>query len=373
MAHKDFATGIVVTAPSPATSGTSLTLDSGQGARFDGSESFYATAHPEGTLPTLDTAEVVLVTAITTDTFTITRAQGDTTAKSIAIGWRVTASIYADEFDGKQDKPSEGAFADGDKTKLDGIEASADVTDTANVTAAGALMDSEVDADIKTLSLPANTTISTFGASLVDDAAASNARTTLDVYSTTEVDADLATKVTGDGTAKLTVNTAAPSTPADGDLWVDTDDDDNTNLLNLVLETIYQVGSVFVSGSPTLPAAIDAIGTWARIEGRFIVGVSDSDTDFDLNDTGGAKTHTLDISEIPNKTGTITAHSSRSSFWTPSGVFSGSSMASTYSPPSASTGGANSINILQFNLGGGGGAHNNLPPYKAKYMWERVS
>lgn len=43
-----------------------------------------------------------------------------------------------------QVKPSEGAFVDGDKTKLDNIEANADVTDTANVTAAGALMDSEV-------------------------------------------------------------------------------------------------------------------------------------------------------------------------------------------------------------------------------------
>src|SRR5210317_998653 len=41
-------------------------------------------------------------------------------------------------------QPTESAFVDGDKTKLDGIEASADVTDTANVTAAGALMDSEV-------------------------------------------------------------------------------------------------------------------------------------------------------------------------------------------------------------------------------------
>jgi len=40
-------------------------------------------------------------------------------------------------------------------------------------------MDSEVDADIKTLSLPANTTISTFGKSLVDDADAGAARTTL--------------------------------------------------------------------------------------------------------------------------------------------------------------------------------------------------
>ena len=35
-------------------------------------------------------------------------------------------------------------FTDADHTKLDGIEASADVTDTSNVTAAGALMDSEV-------------------------------------------------------------------------------------------------------------------------------------------------------------------------------------------------------------------------------------
>jgi hypothetical protein len=36
------------------------------------------------------------------------------------------------------------AFTDAEKTKLSGIEASADVTDTVNVTAAGALMDSEV-------------------------------------------------------------------------------------------------------------------------------------------------------------------------------------------------------------------------------------
>jgi hypothetical protein len=41
-------------------------------------------------------------------------------------------------------QPTEGAFVDGDKTKLDGIEALADVTDATNVEAAGALMDSEV-------------------------------------------------------------------------------------------------------------------------------------------------------------------------------------------------------------------------------------
>ena len=53
-----------------------------------------------------------------------------------------------------------------DGSKLDGIEAGADVTDTTNVTAAGALMDSEVTSlsGIKTLTVPDNTTISTFGA-----------------------------------------------------------------------------------------------------------------------------------------------------------------------------------------------------------------
>ena len=42
-----------------------------------------------------------------------------------------------------QSVPAEGAFADGDKTKLDGIESGADVTDATNVDAAGAVMESD--------------------------------------------------------------------------------------------------------------------------------------------------------------------------------------------------------------------------------------
>lgn len=63
------------------------------------------------------------------------------------------------------------------------VEDGADITDTANVTSAGALMDSEVTSlsGIKTLTVPDSTTISSFGASLVDDADASAARTTLGV------------------------------------------------------------------------------------------------------------------------------------------------------------------------------------------------
>lgn len=63
------------------------------------------------------------------------------------------------------------------------VEDGADVTDTANVTAAGALMDSEVTSlsGIKSLTVPDSTTISSFGASLIDDADQAAARTTLGV------------------------------------------------------------------------------------------------------------------------------------------------------------------------------------------------
>lgn len=54
--------------------------------------------------------------------------------------------------DSAQQPPAEGAFADGDKTKLNGIEASADVTDATNVAAAGALMKT---ATVNTNSSPA--------------------------------------------------------------------------------------------------------------------------------------------------------------------------------------------------------------------------
>jgi hypothetical protein len=71
------------------------------------------------------------------------------------------------------------SFTTAAESKLSGIEALADVTDATNVAAAGALMDSEVDVDIKTLSLPASTTITAAAATVLDDVSTAAMLTTL--------------------------------------------------------------------------------------------------------------------------------------------------------------------------------------------------
>lgn len=93
---KDFATSTVLTAPSTPTAGTSLVVQPGHGARFPAAP-FYVTVHPPSEFPTLDNAEKLLVSAKSTDTFTITRAQGDTTAKSIEAGWRISNALFLDD------------------------------------------------------------------------------------------------------------------------------------------------------------------------------------------------------------------------------------------------------------------------------------
>lgn len=81
-AHKNFATATVATAPTPATSGTSLVVTGGQGARFP-TPPFNATICPASGVIDPTTSEVVRVTAIATDTLTIVRAQESTTARTV--------------------------------------------------------------------------------------------------------------------------------------------------------------------------------------------------------------------------------------------------------------------------------------------------
>jgi len=124
----------------------------------------------------------------------------------------------------------------------------------------------------------------------------------------------------------------------------------------LVAETIYPVGVVVTLGVATNPATLFGVGAWTAIAGKVIVGIDATQTEFDtLNETGGAKTHTLTVNEIP-------AHTH------------------TYTKPNSAIGGGGGSDLRRspdgtFNTGstGGGAAHNNLQPYIVKYVWERTA
>ena len=92
--HKNFAYSTVATAPSPAASGTSLIVASGHGTRFP-SVPFNATIWPADTQPTSTNAEIVRVTSISTDTFTITRTQESTSARTVVVGDQIAATVTA--------------------------------------------------------------------------------------------------------------------------------------------------------------------------------------------------------------------------------------------------------------------------------------
>lgn len=128
-----------------------------------------------------------------------------------------------------------GAVIDAAITKVAGIEAGADVTDTANVTAAGALMDSEVTSlsGVKTLTVPDSTTISAFGATLVDDADAATARTTLGLGSAaTTASTDYATAAQG-ALADSAVQPADIALMVESDVTGVTGADAITNVISL--------------------------------------------------------------------------------------------------------------------------------------------
>lgn len=120
----------------------------------------------------------------------------------------------------------------------------------------------------------------------------------------------------------------------------------------------WPVGSVFLSVVPTNPATLLGVGTWTQIAGgRMLVGQTAGDPDFDnARDTGGAKTHTLTVTEIPShthgRTGSNTAATSGSNMTRGTGTQGGT---------------------LQSAAAGGGAAHNNMPPFFTVYIWERTA
>lgn len=130
------------------------------------------------------------------------------------------------------------------------------------------------------------------------------------------------------------------------------------------LDAVYPVGSIYMSVKATNPGTLFG-GTWVAIaQGRTLVGVNTSDNDFKTPEkTGGEKTHTLTVAEMPSHSHTIGTQN----LW---------KQAPTYGNinPGA-TEGANQADIQsnQTNVRGNNQPHNNLQPYFCVYIFKRTA
>ena len=138
--------------------------------------------------------------------------------------------------------------------------------------------------------------------------------------------------------------------------------DANVNVVE-VLKKAYPIGSVYINASnATNPASLLGFGTWSAFgAGKVMVGLDAGDTSFDtLGGTGGEKTHTLSVAEMPSHSHSKTVIPRDTQWVAPTGGWNYSyTDGATYTQYTDDT--------------GGGGAHNNLQPYIVVYFWKRTA
>lgn len=122
--------------------------------------------------------------------------------------------------------------------------------------------------------------------------------------------------------------------------------------LRSLLDYIYPVGSIYIAYSHNDPATMFG-GSWVRIENAFLWGC---DKDGGIGTTGGEKTHTLTVNELPSHT-----HGS---------VYSGNAAGTKTHAWLASGGSSMAYGTVAT---GGGAAHNNMPPYVQVSIWRRTA
>lgn len=127
--------------------------------------------------------------------------------------------------------------------------------------------------------------------------------------------------------------------------------------ISSVIDTIYPIGSIYMSTVNADPATFLTGTTWTRIEDRFLIGASNT---YAAGTPGGSAEHTLTISEMPAHTHTVKGQVRNSS--------SGSGVQSTKNIDGTS-GGDNHATTSA----GGGQPFSIMPPYLPVYMWTRTA
>lgn len=122
----------------------------------------------------------------------------------------------------------------------------------------------------------------------------------------------------------------------------------------------HPVGSIYTSTKPTDPHELFG-GTWVPIQDVFLYCAGPKHA---AGEMGGEETHKLTVEEMPehaHKYARIPQSYANTNFNTDVQANFNESVRKS-----------SNTEVLDTDVTGGGAAHNNMPPYKAVYAWERV-
>ncbi len=142
---------------------------------------------------------------------------------------------------------------------------------------------------------------------------------------------------------------------ADGAITMDKLADAVKTTINTVIKSIYKVGDYFITHNAEDPAKRFG-GQWELVKDKFLIGAGG---DYEILSEGGEKEHTLTVDEMPKHKHEIKFGRDH---WNSGGADSGVNRDGWYADDSdhmAETGGDQ--------------PHNNMPPYKAVYIWVKIS
>ena len=198
-------------------------------------------------------------------------------------------------------------------------------------------------------------------------------------------------QVITDGTCQWTVRTHVKSVngnvpDANGNITVPTTD--ANTIKRVVLDTFFPVGSIYMDATGNVNPNNQFGGTWAKIENRFLYGSGSKG----IGATGGAETVTLNTNQIPSHNHSLSGVRSAGGFGTGKtrrtdnvsaeypawGVFSKTGTAVNTSNGAEASGREINFDISRNVSGtsgnqGGGGSHENMPPYVVVAIWKRTA
>lgn len=120
----------------------------------------------------------------------------------------------------------------------------------------------------------------------------------------------------------------------------------------------YRIGDYLQTENPTHPSNSWPGTSWEQLQGRMLMGASGT---YPVSSEGGEAQHTLTEAEMPS-------HQHRLHGWS----YSFQDGQSTQFAPTRPYTQYDNTDIMTYPTGGGQ-AHNNLPPYRAVYIWRRTA